>query len=183
MGTSYYYFAASLPMLAFEGAPPFSCESFLDDCKRIMQPKDFDVIYNVVDGTGTVDNSVAKAWQQFEDSFRNEAAWFRASEINRGPSDYMRGERSVDPLVVEALAQAAKSSDLFEGEKILDLARWDFLDTLVQGHFFDIEFLIVYAVKLKILERYKHIESRKGREVFEAYKDFIAQQEIVNKVT
>ena len=179
MGTAYYYLAASLPMLDFNSEPPFSYQSFLENCQGLVRGEDFQAMRQASEGVHADEevssNETVAAWQAFEDAFRNEIAWFRANEVNQDPSDHVRGDRSVDPLVVEALAQAAKSSDLFEGERILDQVRWDFLDTLAQGHFFDLEFLIVYAVKLKILERYKEISSRRGRDVFEAYTDFVEQ--------
>lgn len=42
-------------------------------------------------------------------------------------------------------------------EKILDEARWQVLDDLGFGHYFDMDSLILYAYKLKILERWEKI--------------------------
>jgi len=36
----YFYFAASLPMIQFEDAPPMTCEDFLADCERLLPAED-----------------------------------------------------------------------------------------------------------------------------------------------
>ena len=54
--------------------------------------------------------------------------------------------------------------DLLEAEKLLDRTSWQFLDELEQGHYYDLEFLMVYGLKLKILERHQEYATSKGRE-------------------
>ena len=39
--SAYYYFAASLPMLQFEGELPISTEDFVNDCQRLLSARDF----------------------------------------------------------------------------------------------------------------------------------------------
>jgi len=58
---------------------------------------------------------------------------------------------------------------------VIDQAKWQKLDALVQGHFFDFEFILVYGIKLKILERYQEVGSDKGYENFEELKKQAAQ--------
>ena len=44
-----------------------------------------------------------------------------------------------------------------EAELILDRARWDFLEELSFGHYFDLDVLVIYACKLKILWRWEEV--------------------------
>ena len=42
---------------------------------------------------------------------------------------------------------------------MLDQARWAKLDELSFGHYFDLEALIIYAYKLRLLERWEKIRT------------------------
>lgn len=173
MSTAYYYFAASLPLLEFGVKPPLSVESFLEDCERLLSPEDFSDMTKAAFDEGVAEitgHGVLKEWKQFTHNFHNEIAWFRAQKTNKDPLDHIRGERSVEPSIALVLSEVTKSSDPLTGEKLLDKLLWQRLDELVQGHYFDMGFLIVYGAKLKILERYQKIESEKGKEIFEEYK-------------
>jgi len=44
----------------------------------------------------------------------------------------------------------------------LDEIRWKALDELATGHYFDLEFLVTYTLKLRILERWEKIHSADG---------------------
>ena len=49
----------------------------------------------------------------------------------------------------------------------MDRAFWQYLDDLSQGHYHDIEYMFVYGLKLKILERHQEYNSSKGRNNFD----------------
>ena len=173
MSTAYYYFAATLPLLEFGAQLPMSFEAFLEDCERLLSPKDFRELQSVVSDTGNhalCDNAVLREWQKFLHNLRNEGACRRASAMGKDPSKYMRGERTTDPAAHHILSEVRKSTNPLAAEKLIDEAKWQKLDELVHCHFFDFEFILVYAVKLKILERYSTIASLGGQEIFEEYK-------------
>jgi len=54
-----------------------------------------------------------------------------------------------------------------QAEDTLNRARWSYLDDLEVGHYFDIEKILVYALRLQILERKALFDEEKGREMFE----------------
>jgi len=56
-----------------------------------------------------------------------------------------------------------------EIEKRLMRAQWDFLEEQEIGHFFDLDFLIIYYLKLQILERMFSFNKEKGQQNLEAY--------------
>jgi len=110
------------------------------------------------------------SWFRFNQNLRNELAWARALRAGKDPLLHIRGSRAYEPLFIDVVAQAAKAPDPLASEKLLDRFRWQCLDGLLYGHYFDIEVLLVYAFKLQILERYQEIESSKGQEIFAEYK-------------
>ncbi len=175
MNRAYYYLVASLPVLRFGSKPPLSLEDFLCECQKHLSFNDLQMIRNVVSFPKVSKKSVdpiLKFWIRFNHNLRNELTWVRAMELNKEPARYIRGERENIPQLVDLAAQAVKAADPLEAQKLLDLGRWNYLEELIQDHYFDLECLIVYALKLKILERYQTIDQVKGKEVLSEYQKF-----------
>jgi len=174
MSHSYYYFISTLPVLDFKAQAPISLEQFLEDAKRLLNEVDYADILAAVDErteADSVSSSLLKEWKQFMQSCCNEGVFVRCAAENKNPMDYLRGERRAEGCIIEAYAQAAQSPDPLSAEKILDQMKWQCVHEMGKGHFFDMEFLIVYAIKLKMLERYKEISSPKGGELFSQLKE------------
>ncbi len=177
MSKAYYYLVASLPMLEFPGKPPFSSEQFLEECQRLLPGSDYQIVKRVLQAAELKQpsgNNLLDQWRQFQRDLQNELAWIRASEAKQDPQSFIRGELYEDPYIVDVVATAIKSPDPLTAEKYLDRIRWQKLDDLVRFHYFDLECLIAYAIKLKILERHQQIESQEGKEIYEGYKTFAA---------
>lgn len=175
MPQHYYYFVASLPLLNFPGNSPYSAEEFFARSRELLTVQDAAVIGWIlagfpVDERPRVDSSLLKQWFSFEETFRNEQVFVRAQRLGKSPQQYMRGERRYDATLTDALQQAAKQSDPLNVERALDKIRWEQIDALLAGHYFDFDTIVAYALKLKILLRYQEIESPKGRAVFEEFK-------------
>ena len=172
MSNYYYYLIASLPMLHFGMKPSIAWNDFLTVCQEQLIATDFEIIQKIISSQELPPHStksVLKAWFEFNHQLRNELAWSRALEAKKDPLNHTRGPREAQPAIVEMISQAFKSRDPLTAEKILDRFRWQYLDELTEGHYFDLEFLITFALKLKILERYQLIESPKGKEIFKEY--------------
>lgn len=169
MGGTYYYFAASLPMIRWGGKLSQTVEEFLEDARRLLSEKDFVLMEGLLlgkDGIET-DNTAALSWITFDRNFRNEIAFFRAREKHKDPLKSIRGNKEDEPVLREAVHEASRMPDLLEAQKSLDEIRWQFLEDLCGGHYYDLEFLICYGLKLKILEQYENYQSPKGGEIFD----------------
>jgi len=170
----YYYLVASLPTLEFGANPPLTTEEFLSQCVQHLSRPDLSVIQKIIQqekADTDMKNIFFKQWEGFNHNIRNEMAYFRARRAGKDPAVYVRGERSTDPLYAELVAEASKGNDPLATEKIFDRRRWQFLDDQVRFHYFDLDILMVYALKLKILERYQAIASAKGKAIFLEYKN------------
>ena len=115
-------------------------------------------------------NPVLDKWAKFNRRFRNEMIRIRAKKQGRDSSNYIRGDLYVDPISSEVVQRALKSENPLEAEKILDYFKWQKLSEFIKRDMFHVEALIVYSLQLQILERHKRINSLKGREKFEEYK-------------
>ncbi|MBN1872435.1 MAG: DUF2764 family protein [Candidatus Omnitrophica bacterium] len=160
---------STLPMLHFRMRPPFSFERFLDICSYLIPAEDIDVLKNCLEINGDCRekiNPTLSRWREFDRSLRNELVKLRAARKRGGSLRYIRGDGYADPSVAHVAVHAYRTHSLLEAEEILDRARWEFLEGLAVGHHFDIDFLIAYACKLLILERWGRIEaSDKVREL------------------
>lgn len=146
-----------------------SVESFLEDCRRLLTRPDYDLMEELLSGEDIEpdsSNSVRNAWVRFNRNFRNELTWYRAGRLNKDPQRYLRGLRFPEPFLAEQIQQASKMSNPLEAQKSLDKAKWRFLDEMESGHYYDLEFLFIYGLRLKILERHQEYHSPKGRDVF-----------------
>jgi len=170
MSHLYYYLVASLPLLQFGSKLPFSPEYFLELCQDKLTAQDYFLIRDIVrkdEWDVNTNNDFYLAWKQFSHSLRNEMAWLRALELNKDPQTYLRGPREGHPFFVDIFVQASKSSDPLTAERIIDRFRWQYIDELARFHYFDLEALVAYAIKLKILVRQDVFESSQGKEIFD----------------
>lgn len=168
---TYYYFGASLPVLTFQGKLPFSVAEFLDDAQRLLAPSDARLLSGLLSGQHiTTTNSILKQVFEFEQSLSNHIAVYRAQKHNREIQSVTRGEYVANPELIQLVKQSANASDPLEGEKMISQARWQFYDNLMVGEQYTTAFILLYGLKLKIVERYQNIASPKGREKYEELK-------------
>lgn len=172
MNEAYYYFTATLPYLDFDSIPPMSDEAFLDECKRLLTEDDFSVTKRFLSQREKLNrhNDAVNALAQYNRDFRNEMVWFRTQKLHKDSGDATGKTRAGSLSIVETIAQASKIPNLLEAERFLDKARWQHWDHFLMGCQGGLEFIIVYGLKLKILNRYNEINSPKGREIFEEIK-------------
>ena len=75
------------------------------------------------------------------------------------------GEPEWDGLKV---AQAAmQADDPLQGELLIERERWSFVESLAVGRFFDLEYLVSYALMLQALERRARFAAQRGQEGYE----------------
>jgi hypothetical protein len=167
----YPYLVASLPMLHFGMKPPFSFEGFLEVCRDLIPGKDY-LLLSTLPQAGEYfregkHHRLVQKWIGFDTALRNELARVRASRRHLDPAAYLRpeghGGSSLAPGVLAATAQASP----LDAERALDEMRWKALDDLATGHYFDLDLLLTYACKLRILLRWERIRSAEGRRLLD----------------
>lgn len=161
---SYYpYLTASLPYLYFGMKPPFSFDELLRKCERAIPEDDLDVIKKIslrIGGDESAEkNTVLNRWKMFDADLRNELVKIRAQRKHIDPAKYLRNERYVPVDIAHQLISIARNPSIIESERLLDQIKWSFLDELALGHYFDAEFMAVYALKLLLLEKWEKINT------------------------
>lgn len=163
MADFYPYLVASLPMLHFAMKPPFSFDRFLDICCPLIPEKDCRILRTLPQPEQYLKKGkwppVLHRWIESDVALRNELVKIRAAKKHLDPAAYLRPSGSFSAPAVLA---ASVNTSVLDMEKILDETRWKALEDLATGHYFDLDFLITYACKLRILERWENIRSADG---------------------
>lgn len=165
--TQYYYLVASLPMLFFDAAPPLRSADFLESCRQ-QAPADHAQLARIsLDALACMGGDPA-AWREYaawETALRDELAVQRAQRLGLDPAPFLRPGPFVAGLaaiVKEALAAGTPLAI----ETALDRRRWSRLDELEAGTQFGVERLVVYRLKLLLLERRERFQPEAGRKSF-----------------
>ena len=162
MSAYYIYLISSLPMLNFSARAPFLLEDFFTKCKNLIPEKEFEILRSVCQQdpqtltTQSLDS--LNQWVNFEITLRNELVRARASRKKTDPLKFLRFPDSPQAEISHLATVAYRSVSILEAEKILDQGRWNFLEELSLGHYFDFDYLLIYGLKLKILERWDRIQ-------------------------
>jgi len=160
MAGFYVYLISSLPMLHFGAKPPFSFERFLEICQDKISVEDIHLIELAQEALAYTGGQPAlKQWRAFDTALRNELVKIRAGSKHLDPLKYIRGQDYIEPYIARAAMNARRSPSILEAERLLDQERWHRLDELATGHYFDLDFLICYALKLLILARWERVDT------------------------
>ncbi|MFH0936022.1 MAG: DUF2764 family protein [Candidatus Omnitrophota bacterium] len=147
-------------MLHFGAKPPFTFAKFLEICQDKIPESDAGIIKSLAEGYASeVSHPALKRWRDFDTGLRNELVKIRAARKHVDYLKYIRGDEYIEPYITHIAMSAYRAPSIPEAERLLDWERWRILDELAAGHYFDLDFLIIYALKLLILERWERINS------------------------
>ncbi|MDD5455782.1 MAG: hypothetical protein PHV30_01980 [Candidatus Margulisbacteria bacterium] len=164
MNNKYYYLIASLPSLKFNTKPLINKETFFEECRKWLTSQDL-LILNTVDTNvkfiNIINNNFLINWYDYNLKLKTELA------ILRDPS-----RKNMDS--VNASAESRKIMEQVNPllkEKAYEKFRWDFLDSEETKYNFDLNILIIYLEKLKILDRLFLFNKELGYKKFEVLKE------------
>lgn len=170
MAGYYVYLLSSLSMLHFGARPPFSFGKFLEVCRCFVPEGDVVLLKRAAEKppyTYKGQQPALKRWFVFDTALRNELVKVRAVRRHADAAQYLRPDGYAGPSLAHTALSAHRAPSLLDAEKILDEARWSALDEIAAGHYFDLDALIVYALKLLILERWESINTADRRSCLE----------------
>jgi len=174
----YYYLVPQLPYLIFGQTPPMSPEAFRDMAMSLMDEEDAALLDTL--GLGlkppTGDAAGVSSGSDFIDKWREWERILRLNLVKHRSGKLKREAPSAEPPVtpadaVSAAAKAVQETPL-EGEITIDKARWNAIDTLLEGSgLFDRNVVFAYMLKLIILNRQALFQTERG---FSEYKSLYA---------
>ncbi len=67
---------------------------------------------------------------------------------------------------LEAILRAVEEDNILEKEKKIDLLKWELLDDWTFFHYFTIEKIFAYILKMEMIERWLRLDKKTGEELF-----------------
>lgn len=179
---SYYYAVASLPYLTFETEDVPGREEFLEICRQWGTESDLEILSRITlepDAPGL--HPILDRYQRFETGLRNELVKQRSQHLQRDPQDYIHSDKTGDDHTAvsglsEQVRAAVQAPTPLKADEILDRLRWQFLDELEIGQFFNVQQMIVYYLRLQILLRRNSLTKETGREEFDGHYQKVRSQ-------
>ena len=155
----YYYLIAELPTLFFGKEAMISVEKFLDEARNWMAARDYRILTRVDMNDFDIKMKIEPVYDRFrayESKIRTDIGLWR---------DAQKHNQEYKP--VNFLASQIKEGNPLEIELRFMEMRWQFIDELERDHHFDLGFLILYYLKLQILQRYFTFNKESGLEKFQ----------------
>jgi hypothetical protein len=155
----YYYLVAQLPTLAFDRENPISISTFLEEAEKWLSARDLKTLKQArLDASESEKNlpGIFRRYREFESRFRRELGEWRRS-LRDGSET--RPETFSPSLV--------KEGNPLDVEKKLLARRWEAIGEEEKDHHFDLGILILYYLKLQILQRLSVYHKEKGMEHFQ----------------
>lgn len=127
-------------------------------------------------------NKFMQQWFSFEKNLRNVLAALTARKFKLDVNQYVIGDDEVSRTIarsqsrdfglhdlfpqVEKIIQIFETTQLAEREKSIDVLRWNYLDELNTFHYFSIEVILAFIIKLQIVQRWMTLDAKAGTEIF-----------------
>lgn len=154
----FYYLISSLPYLTFGDEPPVTVEWFMAECRKWLSPGEMKVLLSADVRRHEImpeDIELVKSWKKFDMELREELAGVRMDRKFGG------GQKAP-----ERLKEVMEQETPLLMEQKLEKIRWDFIEGKTTGHYFDIEALVMYFLKLQILQRLATFDKDEGEKTF-----------------
>lgn len=169
---SYYYLAASLPMLVLGDPAPFSFDEFRASSSTLLREEDLQELDLLGEGrAGEGLSSFSRRWFNAETQLRNAVARVRGGRHGVDAKTYLRDHKEFSVAIEEAVTDAYAKPNPLERELELDRLRWQALDELGREEPFGLSAILAFAVKLQLTERWARMDDEAGKQKVEDFVD------------
>lgn len=158
MSAKYYYLIASLPSLRFAEESSIATAGFIGESKKWLLAGDMQILFSAGLKNMTIepyDTEVLKEWKRFNFNFKKELALIRQAE-----------KFSKKFQIPEMLKPIFEQGTPLLKETAFENARWQYLDGKSGLYNFDINWLVLYFLKLQISERLAQFSKDEGEKTF-----------------
>lgn len=183
----YFYTRSSLPELTLGEVPFFGYETFIEACERFVSANDMHIIRaatiapdrTLLDSEGPLPAGVLGAWIGALRRIARTVALVRRSRLG-WDADVPPADPD-DASLIEAARAAMNEPSPLEAERSMTRIKWALLDGMAARHFFDIDALVLYALKLQLAHRYLTIgDAEAGRTEFDRQYRVVVENETEN---
>ena len=163
---NHYYTLAALGTIRLGEKIPVTEEYFLQFAEDTTDAKSYQILlqsrWGLTEPTGF---SFADRILSWEKELRLELAKARALKLQFDTSPNLETSKGSYSLLEQVRVVMALDSPL-GAERYLDQLRWSFLEEIGAHHYFDLEALVVYYLKLQLALRQEKFEVELGKDTF-----------------
>jgi hypothetical protein len=163
---NYYYTLAALKTIRLGDKIPISVEDFLQFAEDTIDTRGYQVLlkcrWGLTEPTGF---SFADQILYWEKELRLELAKARILKLPFDLSPNLKASAGSYKMLEHVRAVMALDSPL-DAERYLDQLRWSFLEETGNRHYFDLEALVVYYLKLQLVLRQEKFQEELGSDSF-----------------
>ena len=181
---NYEYIVASLPVLRPEDSRSdnVNAEALIAEIREQLSGRDQTVLDQLLAGYDaeqlTEDfyrqilrhkNRFLREWFRFDLDLRNATVGYLNHQLHRAPDHdkILLEEREGEEFPeLEAAERILRGKDILQRERGLDELRWHKVDEITLLDYFDLETLLGYVAKLKIIDRWLQLDPDSGRALF-----------------
>ena len=181
---NYAYIIASLPALQPEEDSTWdiSPRELIDEIRDQLSARDVAVLDLLLEGcdpdrldadfyTKALQhgNSFIRDWFRFDLDLRNTVVSYLNDSLGRPDEEDMvllEGRETEEFYELEDTKHVLNGADILKREKGLDTLRWQKIDELTMLDSLDLELLLGYVLKLKIIDRWLQLDPESGRALF-----------------
>ena len=184
--TNYYYIIASLPALSRDWKfGDRTAEGLIGEIKSLSTRKDLETIGFVESGFNddnlnadfyrkalTHRSPFIREYYAFDLDVRNAKVRFLNKALGR---DMERDvitlgedgqDASPDSAEAARIGTILQDKDILSRERAIDTLYWNRLDEMTVGHYFDMDVILAFILKLHIIDRWHLLDEGTGREMF-----------------
>jgi hypothetical protein len=163
MSGSYYYLISSLPLLRWGNRPPITSDDFLAQCEgQLSETALADLADVALVPRPAGKHLTERQWIAWDGYMRNAIAQARAHHLHLDATGFLREETDAFPNDRKELEDTFSGENPLERERAIDHLRWRFLDGLEGDHLFDFDRLVIFRLKLLLLEKWDRFDSESG---------------------
>lgn len=185
---NYEYLIAGLPVLSqdWTAHSSLSADSLIDEIAGSCSKKDNDLIAELLSGYQEENfnesfyrsmtahkNRFIREFFTFDLRARNAKVRYLNGRLGRNDSQDIFWEPDALPEDDEKLDAVFRETDLLKREKALDSLAWDKISDVVLFDYFNINVLLAFIAKLKIIDRWLKLDEQTGRDMFRRLVDEI----------
>ena len=190
---NYEYIVASLPVLRPEDSRSdnVNAEALIAEIREQLSGRDQAVLDQLLAGYDdeqlTEDfyrqilrnkNRFLREWFRFDLDLRNATVGYLNHQLHRAPDHdkILLEEREMEEFPeLEAAEHILRGKDILQRERGLDELRWHKVDEITLLDYFDLETLLGYVAKLKIIDRWLQLDPDSGGREFRVREDMVGK--------
>lgn len=177
---NYVYIVAGLPELAlnFDGSS-FSFEKTKDYVVELLSDKDKELVALLEEGfdeatlgaefyakAAASHNRFIREYFDFDVRLRNMKVMYLAKRLHREADAYLVEMPETDFDDAQRIRDILDNPDFVAREQQMDLLKWDKASEITLMDYFDMDAILAFLVKAKMVQRWSELDPQMGEELF-----------------